>query len=608
MSEISAEQVAHLANLARIALTEEEIEHLTAELGQIMHAVEKVSEVATPDVPPTSHPIPLQNVFRADVVGETLTVEQALAGAPEPDGRGSRVGDPGGGAVSDDLIRLSAAELARAHRRRATCLSVEATQAHLDRIAAVDGDVHAFLHVEGERALETAADIDRRRAAGEALGPLAGVPIAIKDVLVTTDMPSTSGFAHPRGLDPAVRRDRRCAGCARRAWSRSARPTWTSSRWARRPSTPRTVRPTTRGTSSASPAAPAAARRQPSPPSRRRWRSAATRAARSASPRTSPAPSGVKPTYGGVSRYGAIALASILDQVGPVTRTVLDAALLHDVIGGHDPLDSTSLPDAWPSFADAAREGARGDVLRACASASSRSSRLRRLPGRRLGSGSTRRSSCIEAPGRRDRRGQRPALRVRDRGLLPDPPRRGIAATWRSSTRCASALRVTPDGGGTVEEVMAATREAGFGAEVKRRIILGTYALSRRLLRRVLRQRAEGAHAHPARLRRRVRAGRRARDARPRRRRRSSSARRSTTRCDVPERRHDDPGEPRRRARHLDARPASRRRTACPSASSSWRPRARTRGSTAWARALEQLLLDSVGRAAAGPGTRSRTA
>jgi aspartyl-tRNA(Asn)/glutamyl-tRNA(Gln) amidotransferase subunit C len=86
MSEISAEQVAHLANLARIALTEEEIEHLTAELGQIMQAVEKVSEVATPDVPPTSHPIPMQNVFRDDVVGETLTVEQTLSGAPETDG------------------------------------------------------------------------------------------------------------------------------------------------------------------------------------------------------------------------------------------------------------------------------------------------------------------------------------------------------------------------------------------------------------------------------------------------------------------------------------------------------------------------------------------
>ena len=86
MSEISAEQVAHLANLARIALTEEEIEHLTKELGQIMHAVEQVNQVATPDVPPTSHPIPMHNVFRDDVVGNTLSAEEALAGAPESDG------------------------------------------------------------------------------------------------------------------------------------------------------------------------------------------------------------------------------------------------------------------------------------------------------------------------------------------------------------------------------------------------------------------------------------------------------------------------------------------------------------------------------------------
>ena len=90
-----------------------------------------------------------------------------------------------------DLIRLSAADLA-AKLAAGEVSSVEATRAHLDRIAAVDGAVHAFLHVN-EAALETAAEIDRRRAAGEELGPLAGVPIAIKDVLVTTGMPSTSG-------------------------------------------------------------------------------------------------------------------------------------------------------------------------------------------------------------------------------------------------------------------------------------------------------------------------------------------------------------------------------------------------------------------------------
>ena len=91
MSEITQEQVAHLANLARIALTPEEITSLTAELGSIVDNVAKVSEVATADVPATSHPIPLQNVYRADVPGVTLTTEQALAGAPDHDGSRFRV-------------------------------------------------------------------------------------------------------------------------------------------------------------------------------------------------------------------------------------------------------------------------------------------------------------------------------------------------------------------------------------------------------------------------------------------------------------------------------------------------------------------------------------
>ncbi|WP_166786979.1 MULTISPECIES: Asp-tRNA(Asn)/Glu-tRNA(Gln) amidotransferase subunit GatC [Cryobacterium] len=91
MSEITAEQVAHLANLARIDLSAEEITRLTTELGQIVDSVAKVAEVATPDVPATSHPMPLTNVFRADTVVPSLTVEQALSGAPDRDGDKFRV-------------------------------------------------------------------------------------------------------------------------------------------------------------------------------------------------------------------------------------------------------------------------------------------------------------------------------------------------------------------------------------------------------------------------------------------------------------------------------------------------------------------------------------
>ena len=91
MSEITAEQVAHLAHLARIDLSPDEITSLTIELGQIVDAVAKVTEVATPDVPATSHPMPLTNVFREDTVVPSLTVEQALSGAPDHDGDKFRV-------------------------------------------------------------------------------------------------------------------------------------------------------------------------------------------------------------------------------------------------------------------------------------------------------------------------------------------------------------------------------------------------------------------------------------------------------------------------------------------------------------------------------------
>jgi aspartyl-tRNA(Asn)/glutamyl-tRNA(Gln) amidotransferase subunit C len=91
MSEITPEQVAHLASLARISLTDAEIEQLTGELGAIVDSVAKVQEVATADVPATSHPIPLVGGMRPDVPGATLTTAQALAGAPDHDGSRFRV-------------------------------------------------------------------------------------------------------------------------------------------------------------------------------------------------------------------------------------------------------------------------------------------------------------------------------------------------------------------------------------------------------------------------------------------------------------------------------------------------------------------------------------
>ena len=372
-----------------------------------------------------------------------------------------------------DIIRLNAADLA-AQIAAGEISSVEATQAHLDRIAAVDGDVHAFLHVN-EHALDAAADIDRRRAAGEQLGPIAGVPLAIKDVLVTTDQPSTSGSKILEGymspFDATVVARARAAGLVpigKTNMDEFAMGSSTEHSAYGPTHNPWDLERIPGGSGGGSAAAVAA------------FEAPLALGSDTGGSIRQPAhvtgTVGVKPTYGGVSRYGAIALASSLDQVGPVTRTVLDAGLLHDVIGGHDPKDSTSLTDAWPSFAAAAREGASGDVLK----------------GLRVGVVREFADSAFQ-----------PGVASSFHGALEKMQALGaeiveisaphfeyaVAAYYlilpaEASSNLAKfdsvrfGLRVTPEGGATVEDVMSATREAGFGPEVKRRIILGTYALS----------------------------------------------------------------------------------------------------------------------------------
>jgi aspartyl-tRNA(Asn)/glutamyl-tRNA(Gln) amidotransferase subunit A len=372
-----------------------------------------------------------------------------------------------------ELIRLAAADLA-AKLASGEVSSVEATQAHLDRIAAVDADIHAFLHVS-DHALDIAADIDRRRAAGEELGPVAGVPLAIKDVLVTPDMPSTSGSRilenYMSPFDATVVARARAAGLVPLGKTNM-------DEFAMGSSTEHSAYGATHnpwdldripGGSGGGSAAAVAAFEAP-------LALGSDTGGSIRQPAHVTGTVGLKPTYGAVSRYGAIALASSLDQVGPVTRTVLDAGLLHDVIGGHDPRDSTSLTDVWPSFADAAREGARGDVLRGL-----RVGVITELPdsGFQPGVSASFRAAlaAMEAQGAEIVEISAPHFEF------------GVAAYYlilpaEASSNLAKfdsvrfGLRVTPSGTPTVESVMAATRDAGFGDEVKRRIILGTYALS----------------------------------------------------------------------------------------------------------------------------------
>jgi aspartyl-tRNA(Asn)/glutamyl-tRNA(Gln) amidotransferase subunit A len=184
---------------------------------------------------------------------------------------------------------------------------------------------------------------------------------------------------------------------------------------------------------------------------------------------------GVKPTYGGVSRYGLVAFSSSLDQGGPCARTVLDAALLHEVIGGHDPMDSTSIEAPVPPVVAAAREGASGDL------SGVRIGVVREFTGEWYQDGVIRSfQQAVETLRGLGAEIVEVSCPHFDYGL----PAYYLIAPSECSSNLARfdamryGLRVGDENGNSAEQVMALTREAGFGEEVKRRIMIGTYALS----------------------------------------------------------------------------------------------------------------------------------
>ncbi|HEY0888861.1 MAG TPA: Asp-tRNA(Asn)/Glu-tRNA(Gln) amidotransferase subunit GatA [Nocardioides sp.] len=375
------------------------------------------------------------------------------------------------------VIRKTAAELADA-LATGEVTSVELTQAHLDRIAAVDGSadagVHAFLHVDAEGALEQAAASDARRAAGQPLHALDGVPIAVKDVLATKGMPTTCGSKILEGwlppYDATVVAKLRAAGLPILGKTNM-------DEFAMGSSTEHSAYGPTRnpwdldripGGSGGGSAAAVAAFEAP-------LAIGTDTGGSIRQPGAVTGTVGVKPTYGSISRYGLVALANSLDQAGPVTRTVLDSALLHELIGGHDPKDSTSVRTPVTGLVDAAREGAAGD-----------------LSGLKVG-------VITELSGE----GWQPGVMSRFQESVDLLAKLGAEVVEVSCpsfvhamaayylilpAECSSnlakfdamryGLRVTPPGSPSAEDVMKATRDAGFGDEVKRRIILGTYALS----------------------------------------------------------------------------------------------------------------------------------
>ncbi|GAB3248961.1 Asp-tRNA(Asn)/Glu-tRNA(Gln) amidotransferase subunit GatA [Arthrobacter pigmenti] len=371
-----------------------------------------------------------------------------------------------------ELIKRTASELAGLLASGETT-SVELTQAHLDRIAAVDGSLNAFLHVNAEEALSVAAEVDELRAAGKGgeLHPLAGVPIAVKDLIVTKGQPTTAGS---RMLDGWVSPYDATVVSKLRAAKMPMLGKTNLDEFAMGSSTEHSAFGPTRnpwdveripGGSGGGSAAAVAAFEAP-------FALGTDTGGSIRQPGAMTGTVGMKPTYGGVSRYGAIAMASSLDQIGPVTRTVVDSALLQEVIGGHDPADSTSLADPLEGLVEAAKNG-NVDGLRVGV--------VKELGGEGYQAGVRERfSEALDL--------------LRDAGaeivevscpnfdyalgayylIMPSEASSNLAKF--DGVRFGN--RVLPDGPTTIERVMGATREAGFGDEVKRRIILGTYALS----------------------------------------------------------------------------------------------------------------------------------
>lgn len=348
--------------------------------------------------------------------------------------------------------------------------AVEVCRAHLDRIAAANPALNAFNTISAEHALAAAAAVDAARAAGKPLGPLAGVPVALKDNLCTTGIRTTASskildrFVPP--YDATVTTRLAAAGavvvgktnCDEFAMGSSnensaygpVKNPWATDR--------------TPGGSSGGSAAAVAAGLAP-------IALGSDTGGSIRQPASFCGIVGLKPTYGRVSRYGLLAFASSLDQIGPMTRTAGDAALTMNVIAGHDAADATSSAEAAPDFTAALTgnvKGLRVGVPRAFV------------------------SSGVDAPVLAAFDAALAVLREAGATLvdvdLPNAPH-GIPVYYLVCTAEASSNLARYDGvrfghraaltaNDTLQTMYDRSRDEGFGPEVKRRIMLGTYVLS----------------------------------------------------------------------------------------------------------------------------------
>jgi aspartyl-tRNA(Asn)/glutamyl-tRNA(Gln) amidotransferase subunit A len=371
-----------------------------------------------------------------------------------------------------NIEQLSAVEISSKIASREIS-SRAVTEDFLSRISQLDTKVNAFTHVAREAALAAAAEVDSQIAAGKKLGPLAGVPVAIKDVLCTPDMPTTCGsrmlqnFVSPYAATTVKKL--LDAGLVLLGKTNM-------DEFAMGGSTETSIHGVTRnpydlqrtpGGSSGGAAAVLASGMAPL--------SIGTDTGGSVrQPAAFCGVCGLKPTYGRVSRFGLIAFASSLDQVGPLAHRVEDLATLLEVLAGHDPLDSTSLNAPVPKYVDhleASLKGLRVGVVREHVEHAALDAQVR--------------EAVLETQQRLESLGAQTVE-------VHLPHTQYSVATYYLVAPCEASSNLARYDGvhygfrqlgvanidSPLDEMISASRSAGFGTEVKRRIMLGTFALS----------------------------------------------------------------------------------------------------------------------------------
>jgi len=372
--------------------------------------------------------------------------------------------------------------------------AADLTRAYLDRIAVLDQRIGAFLRVDRDLALAQAEAIDRRRKAGEAVGPLGGLPVAIKDVLCTQGQPTTCGSKILKDFVPPY--DATVVAKLKAADAVLIGKT-NLDEFAMGGSTENSAYQKTRnpwnldcipGGSSGGAAAAVASQMAPL--------SIGTDTGGSIrQPAGLCGVSGMKPTYGRVSRYGLVAFASSLDQIGPLAHSAEDIALLLEVIAGHDPRDATSVPQPVPAYRQALAQplkgltlglvrehfdaGLDGDVESAVREAvrvyESLGAKVRTISmphGKYAVAAYYVIAPCEASSNLARYDGVHYGHRTDEKAMLAQ------LATERKALEAAGDQRALAHLDNALVRMYRQSRAEGFGPEVKRRIMLGTYALS----------------------------------------------------------------------------------------------------------------------------------